>query len=122
MLADQIYEVDTGGDRSDWAQAACRQRPGLTALFFSDNIPDINAAKAVCAQCPLLEPCLRGAIVREEPGGVWGGQLFANGRILAQKRRRGRPPKIRPAEPELILPEGIVALLADRDDREARSA
>jgi hypothetical protein len=27
---------------------------------------------------------------------VWGGQLFANGKILAQKRKRGRPPKIRP--------------------------
>ncbi|GAC1319252.1 MAG: hypothetical protein NVSMB12_18440 [Acidimicrobiales bacterium] len=122
MFADQLYDLDRGADRSDWTQAACRQRPGLTTLFFSDNIPDINAAKAVCAQCPLLEPCLRGAIVREEPGGVWGGQLFANGRILAQKRRRGRPPKVRPAEPELVLPPGIVALLADRDDRQARSA
>ena len=35
-----------------------------------------------------------GAIERGEPWGVWGGQLFFNGKILAQKRKRGRPPKI----------------------------
>ena len=120
MFAEALY--DTTGGLQDWTQAACRQEPGLTPLFFSDNIPDINAAKAVCSGCPLVEPCLRGAILREEPGGVWGGQLFANGRILAQKRRRGRPPKIRPAEPELDLPPGIVELLADLDGRQAQSA
>jgi hypothetical protein len=27
---------------------------------------------------------------------VWGGELFVNGKIVAQKRKRGRPPKIRP--------------------------
>lgn len=120
MFAEAQYD-NTGG-LQDWAEAACRQEPGLTPLFFSDNIPDINAAKAICSGCPLVEPCLRGAILREEPGGVWGGQLFANGRILAQKRRRGRPPKIRPAEPELDLPPAIVELLADLDGRQAQSA
>lgn len=120
MFADELYEISP--DRLDWTQAACRRRPGLTALFFSDNISDINAAKGVCAECPLLEPCLRGAILREEPGGVWGGQLFVNGRILAQKRRRGRPPKVRPAEPELVLPAGIAELLASLDGRQAQSA
>ena len=40
-------------------------------------------------------------IERREPWGVWGGELFANGKVLAQKRRRGRPPKVRPPEPVL---------------------
>jgi WhiB family redox-sensing transcriptional regulator len=62
-------------------------------LFFSDQLPDIARAKAICAECALIEPCLEGAIERREPWGVWGGQLFANGKILAQKRKRGRPPK-----------------------------
>jgi WhiB family redox-sensing transcriptional regulator len=34
---------------------------------------------------------------------VWGGQLFLNGKILATKRRRGRPPKV--ARPEDQLPD-----------------
>ena len=45
--------------------------------------------------------CLDAAIERREPWGVWGGELFANGKVLAQKRRRGRPPKVRPPEPVL---------------------
>ena len=120
MFADELY--DTTDECRDWSLAACRQERGLTSLFFSDNIPDINAAKALCQTCPLLEPCLRGAILREEPGGVWGGQLFVNGRILAQKRRRGRPPKVRLPEPELILPPAIAQLLALELGQQAQSA
>lgn len=66
---------------------------GLTALFFSEDLGDISRAKAICARCPMLLACLEGAIEREEPWGVWGGQLFRNGRILSYKRPRGRPPK-----------------------------
>ena len=78
----------------EWADASCRDETGtLTELFFSDQIPDIIRAKQICVGCPLVDPCLEGALDRREPWGVWGGQLFLNGRILAQKRRRGRPPK-----------------------------
>jgi len=117
--------IPTTEAEPDWSLAACRQKPGMTDLFFSELIPDINAAKAICATCPLLEPCLRGAILRREPTGVWGGQLFVNGRILAQKRKRGRPPKVRPPEPEVVVPPGIAVLLAslaDRDEGEAQIA
>jgi WhiB family redox-sensing transcriptional regulator len=119
MFAELIETTDAD---LDWSSAACRQRPGMTDLFFSELIPDINAAKAICATCPLLEPCLRGAVLRREPTGVWGGQLFANGRILAQKRKRGRPPKVRAPEPEVVLPPGIALLLAERDRAEAQIA
>ncbi|MGH7639343.1 MAG: WhiB family transcriptional regulator [Candidatus Dormibacteria bacterium] len=91
-------ELTAIGDEADWAVANCRDQTGaLTDLFFSDQIPDIIAAKAICATCPLVEPCLEGALDRREPWGVWGGQLFLNGKVLAQKRKRGRPPKNQPA-------------------------
>ena len=78
----------------DWAQARCRDGAGsLVSLFFSEQLDDIARAKAICARCPLREPCLNGAVERREPWGVWGGQLFFNGRVLAFKRKRGRPPK-----------------------------
>jgi WhiB family redox-sensing transcriptional regulator len=83
----------------DWDEALCRDESGtMTLLFFSDEIPDIRRAKTICLDCQLVDPCLAGAIERREPAGVWGGELFANGRILAQKRKRGRPPKNRPVE------------------------
>ena len=78
----------------EWARANCRDETGtLTELFFSDQIPDIIRAKQICSNCSVIDSCLQGAIDRREPWGVWGGQLFLNGKILAQKRRRGRPPK-----------------------------
>jgi len=98
--------------RSDWwDQASCRDPGGgLSGLFFSDELHDIARAKRICAECPVLEPCLEGALQRREPWGVWGGQLFLNGKILASKRRRGRPPKTpRPEDqlPEIPIPERL---------------
>ena len=73
--------------------AACAQGGTLVELFFSDQLGDIAKAKEVCRACPVVEPCLEGALERREPWGVWGGELFAGGVILAHKRRRGRPRK-----------------------------
>jgi WhiB family transcriptional regulator, redox-sensing transcriptional regulator len=78
----------------DWTLARCADGAAtMTSLFFSEQIDDIRRAKQICELCPVQEPCLAGAIERREPWGVWGGQLFFNGKILAQKRKRGRPPK-----------------------------
>lgn len=77
-------------------QAACRRGPqNLLELFFSEQLDDIAAAKRVCEGCAVQVPCLEGALARREPWGVWGGQLLFNGKVLAQKRKRGRPPKVR---------------------------
>ena len=77
-----------------WASAVCNDGDAtMTALFFSEELVDIIAAKAICDGCAVREQCLRGALERGEPWGVWGGQLLLNGKILAQKRRRGRPRK-----------------------------
>jgi WhiB family redox-sensing transcriptional regulator len=70
----------------------------MTPLFFSEQIDDIARAKAICGKCPLAEPCLEGALRRREPWGVWGGQLFLKGKVLAQKRKRGRPRKNPPVK------------------------
>ena len=86
--------ADEGVVAVDWSQARCQDGAAtMTALFFSEQIDDIARAKQICELCPVQEPCLEGAMARREPWGVWGGQLFFNGKILAQKRKRGRPPK-----------------------------
>ncbi|CAB4780701.1 unannotated protein [freshwater metagenome] len=35
--------------------------------------------------------CLEGAMSRQEPVGVWGGELFEDGQVIAKKRKAGRP-------------------------------
>jgi Transcription factor WhiB len=83
----------------------------LTPLFFSDDIIDIARAKAICGKCVLAPACLRSAQEREEPWGVWGGELLLNGRIVTNKRPCGRPPKH--PRPELIIDElGVVGSVA----------
>jgi WhiB family transcriptional regulator, redox-sensing transcriptional regulator len=62
-------------------------------LWFAERTAEVEAAKALCRQCPLLEGCLAGALDRHEPWGVWGGEVFVGGEVVAVKRGRGRPRK-----------------------------
>jgi WhiB family redox-sensing transcriptional regulator len=92
-----------------WAsKARCNDNNGtLSFLFFSEDLIDIARAKAICSRCTVRAECLAAAIEAAEPWGVWGGQLFVDGRIVANKRRRGRPPKHPRPEPvvdEVSLP------------------
>jgi len=63
------------------------------ALFFAESPDDVDAAKALCRECPVRAACLAGALQRREPLGVWGGELLLRGAIVPRKRRRGRPRK-----------------------------
>ena len=68
----------------------CRSEP---ELWFAERPEDVEFAKALCQSCPVREACLAGALERREPWGVWGGELFVNGVVVARKRPRGRPRK-----------------------------
>ena len=60
-------------------------------LFFNDDDAVVAAAKRLCAGCPVARQCLDAALSRQEPCGVWGGQLLEDGVIIERKRRAGRP-------------------------------
>ena len=96
-----------------WRQEArCGDSGGsLTPLFFSEQLDDIARAKAFCVECPVRQPCLASAVARREPWGVWGGELLVNGKVIANKRKRGRPPKH--PRPEDALPTTWELAVAD---------
>ncbi len=95
--------LDIEEEQQSWKRlASCASGDVDPAVFFSEDLGDIATAKSICAGCEVLTPCLQGALEREEPCGVWGGQLFLGGRMLTVKRRRGRPPKV--PRPEDRLP------------------
>jgi WhiB family redox-sensing transcriptional regulator len=86
------------------ARARCRDGNGtLTHLFFSEDLYDIARAKAICRKCAVRDLCLSGALERQEPWGVWGGELVSSGRVVTSKRPRGRPPRV--PRPELVVDE-----------------
>ena len=62
-------------------------------VFFAETPEGVEAAKAMCGDCPFQLDCLSGALERREPWGVWGGELVVQGEIVARKRPRGRPRK-----------------------------
>jgi WhiB family redox-sensing transcriptional regulator len=62
-------------------------------LWFADTPGGVEHAKALCQTCPVREACFAGALERQEPWGVWGGELFVAGAVVPRKRPRGRPRK-----------------------------
>ena len=85
-------------------QARCADpRASLTHLFFSEDLIELARARAICSLCAVREPCLRRALERQEPWGVWGGELVLDGVVIAEKRGRGRPPKV--PRPRLVVDE-----------------
>ena len=68
-------------------------RSGDADLFFAESPAELERAKTLCAACSIRAECLAGAVRRQEPWGVWGGEIFEHGAVIARKRPRGRPSK-----------------------------
>lgn len=66
---------------------------GNPDLWFAEAPAELERAKLLCSTCPVREACLAGALKRGEPWGVWGGEIFERGVVIARKRPRGRPRK-----------------------------
>ena len=71
-------------------QLPCRRDPDL---WFAEEPRELERAKTLCAQCPIRQECLAGAVSRGEPWGVWGGEILDRGTVISRKRPRGRPRK-----------------------------
>ncbi|MEU9133695.1 WhiB family transcriptional regulator [Kitasatospora sp. NPDC048540] len=88
----------------DWQlEAACRGTD--SSLFFhpsgergGPHDRRENAAKRVCARCPVRARCLEYALDAREPYGVWGG-LTEDERyeLLRPRRERARRERVREA-------------------------
>ncbi|MFD7924191.1 WhiB family transcriptional regulator [Streptomyces sp. NPDC059740] len=85
----------TARDESDpWhAEAVCRRDEA--GLFFAPSkeptaarLAREEAAKRVCARCPVMIECREHALVQPEPYGVWGGLTAAERRVVLSRRRR----------------------------------
>jgi WhiB family transcriptional regulator, redox-sensing transcriptional regulator len=85
------------------SELPCRQYD--PDLWFADVPADLEVAKALCGGCPLKVECLAGALERAEPWGVWGGEIFERGVVVARKRPRGRPRKEDLARDAVLMAE-----------------
>jgi WhiB family redox-sensing transcriptional regulator len=91
---------DLGGP---WhSEAACRSDEA--GLFFAPSkeptaarLSREEAAKRVCARCPVMLECREHALLQPEPYGVWGGMTAAERRVVLARRRRREVELQRPA-------------------------
>ncbi len=66
--------------------AACR---GIDPdVFYPVSDEEAEAAKSICAICPVREPCLEYALANRERDGVWGGATERERRRMIRQRRR----------------------------------
>nr|WP_203631310.1 WhiB family transcriptional regulator [Streptomyces halstedii] len=75
------------------AEAVCRRDEA--GLFFAPSkeptaarLSREEAAKQVCARCPVMVECREHALIQPEPYGVWGGLTAAERRVVLARRRR----------------------------------
>ncbi|MFJ5549646.1 MULTISPECIES: WhiB family transcriptional regulator [unclassified Streptomyces] len=83
--------------------AVCRRDEA--GLFFAPSkeptaarLSREEAAKRVCARCPVMVACREHALLQPEPYGVWGGLTAAERRVVLARRRR-RAGDLRQAPP-----------------------
>jgi WhiB family redox-sensing transcriptional regulator len=60
-------------------------------LWFAETPREQQQAKQLCSGCRIRRQCLAGALRRREPCGIWGGEIFYQGTIVADQPIRGRP-------------------------------
>src|SRR5918993_298099 len=110
MLTAPEYEAETEQEEQAWqAEALCATGgAGLTALFFSEELQDIAAAKRLCADCPVLVPCLEGAMARREPWGVASSRPVPHESGTGNRSDLSHDPQLTPPSPA-SAPSGVGA-------------
>ena len=84
MALDDLMWEPTEGWRDE---AACGGAE--TALFFpaGEEASLAEAAKSVCAMCPVADECLQYALATNQSEGIWGGMTGSERRRLRRRLR-----------------------------------
>jgi WhiB family redox-sensing transcriptional regulator len=68
------------------ALGLCREL--APSAFFPNDGVGVDAARRICATCPVQEPCLEYALVERIDHGVWGGASERERRRILKRRRQ----------------------------------
>ncbi len=64
----------------------CRDYP--PSVFFPSDGVGVDAARKICATCPVIEPCKEYALANRIDHGVWGGCSERERRRILKRRRQ----------------------------------
>ena len=68
------------------AEGSCRHYP--PAAFFPSDGVGVDAARKICAECPVKVACLEYALTQRIDHGVWGGCSERERRRILKRRRQ----------------------------------
>jgi WhiB family transcriptional regulator, redox-sensing transcriptional regulator len=71
---------------TDWRDAAECARQTRAVNFFPERGQSGMEAKAICAVCPVQQPCLEFALHTDVSCGVWGGTTESERRLLRRQQ------------------------------------
>lgn len=60
----------------------CQNRSGEFVDYGEEDEPSAGDAYFMCGGCPMLVECGRFANTYRPPVGVWGGQVWRNGKVV----------------------------------------
>ena len=87
-------------NNEDWRQDASCRHTNVELYFPAGNtgvaVDQIEAAKAVCAACPVQSACLQFALESNQEAGIWGGKDEEERRKLRRGWRASQRPARRP--------------------------
>ena len=72
-------------DTAWMARGRCRDIP--PGVFFPSDGVGVDAARRICMECPVREPCLEYALRNRIDHGVWGGASERERRRILRQRR-----------------------------------
>jgi len=88
------YQIPTRDPRGWVADAGCvGEEP---AVFFAQSGPKLEAAKEICAGCPVRTDCLEHALEERYEYGTWAGMTGRERRALIRERELAADPTPRP--------------------------
>ena len=88
VAVDNARLYKSARNREEWSEASGQVTAALLGAYLTAHRLD-----RLHIRTDLARAALAGALERREPWGVWGGQLFVQGSVVARKRPRGRPRK-----------------------------
>jgi len=60
----------------------CQNRANEFVDYPDDKVPSADDAYSMCGGCPMLTECARFANAYKPPVGVWGGQVWIDGKVV----------------------------------------
>jgi hypothetical protein len=70
----------------DSKEPNCKNRADIFIDYEEGNEPTPKIAYKMCSGCPMLIECARFANAYRPPVGVWGGQVWVNGKVVTNDR------------------------------------